>query len=76
MMNSTMASIRSSGCHCEYRQWTDEELLLAYRERQDRRAFEELVHRYEKELYSYLRRYLGNAEMAEDVFQQTFLQVH
>jgi RNA polymerase sigma-70 factor (ECF subfamily) len=27
-------------------------------------------------LYSYLRRYLGDAEMAEDAFQQTFLQVH
>ena len=38
--------------------------------------FEELVHRYEKELYGYLRHYLGDAEMAEDVFQQTFLQVH
>ena len=38
--------------------------------------FAELVRRYEKELFGYLRHYLGNAEMAEDVFQQTFLQVH
>ena len=30
----------------------------------------------ERELYSYLRRYLGSAEAAEDVFQATFLQVH
>jgi len=57
-------------------EWTDEELLLAYRDQGNRRAFSELVHRYERELYSYLRRYLNNAEMAEDVFQQTFLQVH
>jgi RNA polymerase sigma-70 factor (ECF subfamily) len=55
---------------------TDEELLLDYRGRSDRPAFEELVRRYEKELYGYLRHYLGDAEMAEDVFQQTFLQVH
>lgn len=55
---------------------TDEELLLEYRSRSDRRAFEELVRRYEKELYGYLRHYLGDAEMADDVFQQTFLQVH
>jgi len=55
---------------------TDEELLLDYRSRSDRPAFEELVHRYEKELYGYLRHYLGDAEMAEDVFQQTFLQIH
>ena len=39
-------------------------------------AFEELVRRYEKELYGYLRHYLGDVQMAEDVFQQTFLQVH
>jgi RNA polymerase sigma-70 factor (ECF subfamily) len=56
--------------------WTDEQLLSEYRDRADRPAFEELVHRYERELYGYLRNYLGNAEMAEDVFQQTFLQVH
>jgi RNA polymerase sigma-70 factor (ECF subfamily) len=56
--------------------WSDEKLLLAYRTQHDRHAFEELVHRYEKELYSYLRHHLGDAEMAEDVFQQTFLQVH
>ncbi len=56
--------------------WTDEELLLEYRSRGDRRAFEELVRRYERELFGYLRHYLGDAEMAEDVFQQTFLQVH
>ena len=55
---------------------TDEELLLDYRSRSDRAAFEELVRRYEKELYGYLRHYLGDAEMAEDVFQQAFLQVH
>ncbi len=55
---------------------TDEELLLRYRSRGDRRAFDALVFRYEKELFGYLRHYLGNAEMAEDVFQQTFLQVH
>jgi RNA polymerase sigma-70 factor (ECF subfamily) len=34
------------------------------------------VRRYERELYAYLRRYLGNAEMAEDVFQATFMQVY
>lgn len=55
---------------------TDEDLLLEYRETGFRDLFEELVHRYERELYAYLRRYLGDAEMAEDVFQATFLQVH
>jgi len=56
--------------------WSDERLLAEYRDRSLRPAFEELVRRYEGELYNYLRSYLGDAEMAEDVFQQTFLQVH
>lgn len=57
-------------------QRTDEELLLAYRDHGDRQAFNELVYRYEAELYNYLRNYLGDAQMAEDAFQNTFLQVH
>ncbi len=55
---------------------TDEQLLLRYRQTGDRELFAQLVYRYERELYSYLRRYLGNAEMAEDAFQGAFLQVH
>ena len=55
---------------------SDEELLLRYRESGNRDLFSQLVHRYERELYNYLRRYLGNAEMAEDAFQAAFLQVH
>jgi RNA polymerase sigma-70 factor (ECF subfamily) len=56
--------------------WTDEDLLAVYRTQANRLAFEELVHRYERELFSYLRRYLGDSAMAEDTFQATFLQVH
>ena len=55
---------------------SDEDLLGRCRSGEDPAAFETLVHRYEHELFSYLRRYLGSAEMAEDVFQATFLQVH
>jgi RNA polymerase sigma-70 factor, ECF subfamily len=54
----------------------DEELLVEYAQRETREAFEELVHRYERELYGYLRRYLRSPELAEDTFQATFLQVH
>ena len=50
---------------------TDEQLLLTYRETGDRETFAQLVYRYERELFNYLRRYLGNAEMAEDAFQAT-----
>jgi RNA polymerase sigma-70 factor (ECF subfamily) len=57
-------------------QLTDEELLLRYQSGEERTAFEILVQRYERELYSYLRRYLADATLAEDAFQATFLQVH
>ena len=62
--------------HCPPGPVTDEQLLLHYRDRRDAKAFSELVHRYERELYNFLRRYLGDANMAEDAFQATFLQVH
>ena len=54
----------------------DEDLLCEYQRTQCERAFAELVSRYEHDLFNYLRRYLGDASMAEDVFQATFLQVH
>ncbi|MCP4194508.1 MAG: RNA polymerase sigma factor [Planctomycetaceae bacterium] len=55
---------------------TGEQLLLRYRETGDREAFAQIVQMYEHELYNYLHRYMGSAEMAEDAFQATFLQVH
>ena len=55
---------------------SDEQLLQSYRETTDAHVFSELVSRYQRELYNYLRRFLGDATLAEDVFQATFLQVH
>lgn len=76
-MNSTIERSRHDTDYpVRHSERADEELLLAYRERGESRAFEELVHRYERELYNYLRRYLGDDQMAEDAFQLTFLQVH
>jgi RNA polymerase sigma-70 factor (ECF subfamily) len=57
-------------------QLSDEELMNRYREEGHADIFTELVHRYERELYRYLARYLGDPTLAEDVFQNTFLQVH
>ncbi len=54
---------------------SDEQLLLDYREG-DRRSFQELMERHQRELYHFLVRFLGNRASAEDVFQETFLQVH
>ena len=55
---------------------SDETLLVRYCQKGDRDDFAQLVHRYERELYNYLRRYLGDADLAHDVFQATFLQIH
>lgn len=55
---------------------TDEELMSRYRDQGQEAVFDELVHRYERELYRYLARYLGDPTHAEDVFQNTFLQIH
>ena len=55
---------------------TDEALLSRYRDQGRTPDFDELVRRYEPELYRYLARYTGDSALAEDVFQNTFLQVH
>ncbi len=60
----------------ELQQFSDEQLLQEYRMSEDPAVFTELVSRYQRELYNYLRRFLGDGVLAEDVFQTTFLQVH
>lgn len=54
---------------------SDEALLAAYLEG-DRPAFHELMDRYKNELLHFLTRFLGSRAAGEDVFQETFLQVH
>jgi RNA polymerase sigma-70 factor (ECF subfamily) len=60
----------------EPRPLTDEALLLRYRDQGDQQAFQELVRRFEPELYHYLWRYLHNASLAEEVVQAAFLRLH
>lgn len=54
---------------------TDEQLLANYT-RGDHAAFAELVRRYQQELFAFLQRFVGDAATAEDLFQETFVQVH
>lgn len=53
---------------------SDEDLLVRLRDG-EREVFGTLVKRYERELFGYLRRYLGSDDLADDVFQNTFVQV-
>jgi RNA polymerase sigma-70 factor, ECF subfamily len=54
----------------------DEELLRRYRDTRQAGAFEELIRRYAGELHRYLARYLGDRTLADDVVQNTFLQIY
>jgi RNA polymerase sigma-70 factor (ECF subfamily) len=73
---STEVCLESQVASTHVADMTDEELLLEYRATGGPDLFEALVKRYERELYNYLRRFLGSQVLAEDAFQATFIQVH
>lgn len=54
---------------------SDEQLIYRYTQGRTS-AFEELVRRYRRELYAFLARFLSDRILAEDIFQETFMQVH
>ena len=84
------ASMRSTGSYAELNRQlvdrsdqdlieqdlSDEDLIVAYRGQHDPAIFEKLVRRYERELYAFLKRFLGDEQQSEDVFQTTFITVH
>lgn len=54
---------------------TDEQLLTAYRNG-EAAALEPLIRRHHDDLMRFLYHLTGNRTIAEDVFQETFLQIH
>lgn len=54
---------------------TDETLLQSHLDG-DPKALESLIRRHSGELHGFLTRFLGSSSAADDVFQETFLQVH
>ncbi len=42
----------------------------------DEAAFQEIVNQYKDGLYAFLRRFLSDRNLVEDVFQETFLQLY
>jgi RNA polymerase sigma-70 factor (ECF subfamily) len=69
------ALARSSSESDGLKSMSDEGLLAAYI-RGERSAFQLLLARYRDELLHFLTRFLGSRAAGEDVFQETFLQVH
>lgn len=55
---------------------SDEALFVQYRSEQDEDALRELIVRHKDDLYRMLFRLLGDRAAADDVFQETFLQIH
>lgn len=53
---------------------SDGELLSSF-SRGEEAAFRELVNRYKRSLYTFLKQFLNRADLVEDVFQETFLQL-
>ena len=53
---------------------TDERLVELFRDG-DAAAFDTLMTRYHREVFHFLIRFMGNRAAAEDVFQDTFLQI-
>lgn len=54
---------------------SDEQLIELY-QRGRSEVFPTLIERYQRELFNFLARFCGNRALAEDAFQETFLQVH
>jgi RNA polymerase sigma-70 factor, ECF subfamily len=54
---------------------TDEQLLVSYAGG-DPSAFAVLISRYQQELFAFLARFVADAAAADDLFQETFIQVH
>jgi len=55
---------------------TDETLVERYRRDGVEEAFAELVRRYQQELFHFVLRFVGRRNLADEVFQEVFLQVH
>jgi len=53
---------------------SDIELIRAF-SHGDEAAFEELYHRYDRQLYGYLNNMIGNSSEADEVFEETWLRV-
>jgi len=54
---------------------SDAHLLARYQQGEED-AFRELVNRYKNSLYAFLRRFVNQQDIVEDVFQETFLQLY
>lgn len=53
----------------------DEQLMASLVKEGNLKAFEELITRYEKSLFNYMLRHIGDFHLAQDLFQETFYRI-
>jgi RNA polymerase sigma-70 factor (ECF subfamily) len=59
----------------KYEQLEDKDLVRFYRQNGDEQAFSELMNRHQAKVYSYIYSMIGSADVADDIFQETFTKV-
>lgn len=59
-----------------HREMSDEQLIARYQISNDVAAFAEILDRHSRPLHSHINRMLGDPTAADDVLQNTFLQLH
>ncbi|MBX3044039.1 MAG: RNA polymerase sigma factor [Candidatus Kapabacteria bacterium] len=61
-----------------FEEYSDTELfyMLCDDKHTAERAFSELFSRHSPRIYAYCKRFIGNTEEAQDIFQETFLRFH
>ncbi len=59
----------------DFKEWDDSRVVASYLAG-SRRAFNELVARYQKRLLNFVYRTIGDRERAEDLVQEVFIRVH
>ena len=63
------------GCVGDWQSKSDEEVFEAFRN-DEPDAYRELIERHHDDLLRFLTRMVGDRAAAEDIFQETFLQIH
>ncbi len=58
-----------------YDEISDQELVKVYQKKSDQRAFRTLLDRHKNKIYSYIYSMVGRADVANDIFQETFTKV-
>jgi RNA polymerase sigma-70 factor, ECF subfamily len=58
----------------KYTAYSDKELVLMLEGKEKEAAFRELYHRYSSIVHAYCLRVFNNQELAEDIFQETFIR--